>query len=362
MITASNQAMQGFRIAVVAAVCGSAALGDGLTAQADRRAQERIDAALRREGDALVELADAALAGRRVNADVALGWANDFFKARPGTFVPFTITFTAPAQPFRRALLYVRVDARTGAKGRAAKPPAYETIFPVTVEAGPGEPASVTRGFAVPPGRYRVVTALRESPEDPAGRMEGPRQAGVLLQDLDVPDFWTPELATSTVMLADRLQPLTAPVPPDELDEDPYVVGSNRIHVTRARSFDPGQELIVAFLIYNVSVGVDKQFDVQVDYHLYRKNQGGRTAPPDRADHPPARAGERYVTRTNPQRFNPSLMGAQFDPSAGTPVLAGQGILLSGFEPGDYRLGITVTDLLSRKTLSRDVAFTVAGS
>jgi hypothetical protein len=55
-------------------------------------------------------------------------------------------------------------------------------------------------------------------------------------------------------------------------------------------------------------------------------------------------------------------MGAQFDPSAGTPVLAGQGILLSGFEPGQYRLGITVTDLLSRKTLSRDVVFTVAGS
>jgi hypothetical protein len=56
------------------------------------------------------------------------------------------------------------------------------------------------------------------------------------------------------------------------------------------------------------------------------------------------------------------MMGAQFDPAAGTPVLAGQGILLSGFEPGDYRLGITVTDLLSRRTLSRDVAFSVGGS
>ena len=67
------------------------------------------------------------------------------------------------------------------------------------------------------------------------------------------------------------------------------------------------------------------------------------------------------MTRTNPQRFNPSMMGARFDPAAGTPMLAGQGILLSGFEPGDYRLGITVTDLLSRKSLSRDVAFTVVG-
>jgi hypothetical protein len=68
------------------------------------------------------------------------------------------------------------------------------------------------------------------------------------------------------------------------------------------------------------------------------------------------------VTRTTPQRFSPSMMGPLFDAAAGTPILAGQGILLSAFEPGDYRLEITVTDLLSRKTLSRDVAFAVAGS
>jgi hypothetical protein len=139
-------------------------------------------------------------------------------------------------------------------------------------------------------------------------------------------------------------------------------VGSNRIHVTRERAFGRERELIVVFLIYNVSVGPDKHFDIQVDYHLYRKDPNGRPAPEGTSGQPPARAGERYVTRTNPQRFNPSLMGAQFDPTAGTPVLAGQGILLGGFDPGDYRLGITVTDLLSRKTLSRDVAFTVAGS
>jgi len=55
------------------------------------------------------------------------------------------------------------------------------------------------------------------------------------------------------------------------------------------------------------------------------------------------------------------MMGPGFDPLSGTPVLAGQGILLAAFEPGDYRLEITVRDLLSRKTLSRDVAFTVVG-
>jgi hypothetical protein len=55
-------------------------------------------------------------------------------------------------------------------------------------------------------------------------------------------------------------------------------------------------------------------------------------------------------------------MGPYYDPGSGQPVLAGQGILLSEFESGEYRLGITVTDLLSRKTVSRDVTFTVVGS
>ena len=68
------------------------------------------------------------------------------------------------------------------------------------------------------------------------------------------------------------------------------------------------------------------------------------------------------MTRTDPQRFNPALMGPQFDPTAGHPVMAGQGILLSSFPEGEYRLGITVTDRLSRRTLLRDVTFTVVGS
>lgn len=193
------------------------------------------------------------------------------------------------------------------------------------------------------------------------GASDHPRKAAVLLQDLSVPDFWTGELATSTIMLANRVERLDAPVPTDELDEDPYVVGSNRIHVTWDRVFARNRELIVAFLVYNPSFTPDKNFDLQVDYHLYKKearDKGDQAS----AGHPPARPGERYVTRTTPQRFNPSMMGPQYDPAAGTPLLAGQGILLSGFEPGEYRLGITVTDLLSRETLTRDVTFTVAGS
>jgi len=75
--------------------------------------------------------------------------------------------------------------------------------------------------------------------------------------------------------------------------------------------------------------------------------------------HPDARPGETYFNRTEPQRFNPALMGPSFDPRRGEPVLAGQVVPLTGFEDGEYRLDVLVTDLLTGKSVSRDLVFTV---
>lgn len=314
----------------------------------DRRQESKLDEALRRESDALVELADGAMDGRHAPSDFSMEWRNDFLKAQPGTFVPFTIALdTTIRSPFG-ALMYVRVieRPRNPARRRRDMPFPYETIFPVDAGQASVPPVRIRRGFAVPPGSYTVWVVLRERPVNPLDRKTGTQKTSVLMQDLDVPDFWTESLTTSTVMLADRVEQLSEAVPAARLDENPYVVGTSRIHPAAGSSFRRGSELIVVFLIYNPSVGPDRHFDVQVDYHLYRK----------------VREGERYVTRTNPQRFNPSMMGAHFDPAAGQPVLAGQGIPLSSFEVGEYRLGITVTDLLSRKSVARDVTFTVIGS
>ena len=313
----------------------------------DQREQARIDDALRREGEAVIELANTAMEGRARPGDFPLEWRNDFLKAQPGTFVPFTVTVDPTIRATLGALMYVRVVARGAAPdpGRRGMAFPYETIFPLDMTGPRVQPVRVQRGFAVAPGRYTVYVVVRERPAASRGRRDSPK-ASVLVQELEVPNFWTGELTTSTVMLADRVETLSTPVSPAQLEEDPYVVGTSRIYPASSAIYRQGAELIVVFLIYNPRVGSDKQFDVQVDYHLYRKN----------------RQGERYVTRTNPQRFTPSMMGPHFDPGAGQPVLAGQGILLSEFETGEYRLGITVTDLLSRQTISRDVAFTVVGS
>jgi hypothetical protein len=163
-------------------------------------------------------------------------------------------------------------------------------------------------------------------------------------------------------MIADRIDRVATAVVGDDLLERPYVIGTNEIHRATGTAFRQDRELIVVFLIYNPTVSLDKSFDIQVDYHLFKKNAPGQRAESaDDADHPPVQPGESYVTRTAPQRFKPAVMGADYDPGSG-PILAGQGILLSSFTSGEYRLGITVRDLTSRQTLSRDVTFKVVGS
>jgi hypothetical protein len=329
----------------------------------DRRSQDRLDEMRRREGEALLTLADAAMAGR-APSDFAIAWSNDFFKAQTGTFVPFTVTIDRSALTAADALMYVRAARRDAlpARGGSVVRYPFDIIFPVALHGPPGQPLRITRGFAVAPGDYDVYVALRERAADPLAsdrRLKG----AVLKQPLTVPDFWTGELATSTIMLADRIDQVATAITGDEVLERPYVIGANEVHRAAGTAFRRDRELIVVFLIYNPAVSPDKRFEIEVDYHLFRKDgDAAQTAAVGGdADHPPARDGERYVTRTTPQRFKPAVMGADFDPASG-PIMAGQGILLSSFQEGEYRLGITVTDLMSRKSLSRDVTFKVVGS
>ena len=327
----------------------------------DRRSQDRIEDAQRKEGEAVIRLVDAAMAGH-ASSDFSIAWRNDFFKAQAGTFVPFTVTIDRSSLTAASALMYVRAARRESATTprEAGERYPFDIIFPVSLSAPAGQPVRITRGFAVAPGDYDVYVALRERPADPLSadrRLKG----AVLKQALTVPDFWTGELATSTVMLADRIDAV-APVSGDDVLERPYVVGTNEIQPVATTSFRRSRELIVVFLIYNPTVSEEKNFDIEVKYHLFRRDDAApaETAV-DAESHPPARAGERYVTRTPPQHFKPSVMGSDFDPVTG-PILAGQGILLSSFQEGEYRLGITVTDLMSRRSLTRDVTFSVAGS
>jgi hypothetical protein len=353
-------------------VCGITAIavtcGPILSAQApDRRQLERIEQALRQEGQAVVALADAA-PNRTPPADFTLTWHNDFLKAQTGTFVPFIVTIAPRAARASDALLYVRAarppQASTEPRAGRRRPPAseappppypFEEIYPVALS---DQPVRIARGFALPAGEYQVTVVVRERErDDQRGRR---RMAAVLRQALTVPDYATGTLATSTIMLANRLTVLSEPPPASTLAERPYVIGTREIEPASDSEFRPSEELIVVFLVYNPAVTPDRQFDLEVEYHFFRKSRAG---PGDQQPGVPAGLsalpGERYFNRTEPQRFNPAILGPPFDPEAGQPVMAGQGVPLAGFPEGEYRLLIRIMDRISKRSLEREVAFTV---
>ena len=195
--------------------------------------------------------------------------------------------------------------------------------------------------MAVPAGSYDLYVVMRERAA--AG---GTPKAAVLKQPLDVPNYTTGEFATSSVLLAERVDQLPAPVTPEQQSERPYAFGQQEVIVSPDHKFKKDQELIVLFQIYNPTI-TDKKFNIEATYTFFQQA-------PD---------GEKKFNSTEPQTFTPESMGAAFDPGAAEQsIQAGQGIPLKSFPEGNYRLEIKVVDKLANpaKTLTQNVNFTVA--
>jgi hypothetical protein len=326
--------------------------------------RNRLEELHRREGEAIIALADAALAGQPTASDLTMHWKNDLLKAQQGTFVPFVVTIDPVSPRPSGLLLYVRLVERQGVRSRGDESSALsavETVYPIDLRASRPGPIRVTRGFAARPGDYDLVVVVRERID--AARPEAPRRAATLTRRLTVPDFARAELTTSSVILADGMTQLPAAPTEEQPEERPYLIGLSEIQPAADTVFKRDEELIVVFLVYNPFVTPERKFDIEVEYHFFTKT-GARQAPdqqdvPGDAGRPPAREGERYFNHTKPQRFTPAIMGPEFDPTAGQPLMAGQGVPLASFPEGEYRLAIRVIDIVTGKSIERDVSFSV---
>jgi hypothetical protein len=337
--------------------------------------------AQQQEIQALVRVADAAMSGQQAPSEFPILFQNDFLKAQ-GTrvWVPITLTLD-PAKLTSSALtLYLRVvprgttappaapaadksakdskDKKKDGKDAAPAPPApaypYEDASFMDVKpAGPGQPIRILRGIGVPAGSYDLYIVLHERPAagaapaaaaaTPAAPAATAGKTSVLKQPLDVPNYAAGELATSTVILAERVDQLPTPITPDQQSEHPYAFGQTEIVVAADKKFKKAQELIVLLQIYNPMLTPEKKFNLEATYTFYRQ-EGGT---------------EKRFNSTEPQTFSAETMGAGFDPGGNSSIQAGQGVPLQSFPEGSYRLEIKITDKLSAKVLTQNVNFTV---
>jgi hypothetical protein len=350
-----------WRIGIMAFRRGAIALGVlaaftisiTLAAQAPTPAPRKLSKAEEKERDVMYQIATTAATGEMPN-DLSLAWTRDDILKASGNqqYIPFIVTIDPSKTQTKNLMMYWRVvstsapppPAATG-KGNDKNKPlqqfAYEGLTPATA----GADGRISRSIAALPGTYDVYVVVKEPTPERAPKNAPPPKVSVIKKTLEVPDLWNGELSTSTVFVG-RLDPLPAPLTPQQQTERPYVIGTMEITPEPSTKFTKKGELSTFMLIYNPKTDAANKPDIVVEYNFYAKQEGA----------------EKFFNKTNPQNLNAETLPPQFDFAAGHQLQAGQAVPLGSFPEGDYRLEIKVTDKLANKTLTRDVNFSVAGS
>ena len=370
----------------VLTACAAAAL----LAVAPAGAQDDLEDWQRAELRSMLDAIEAAMDGRIVPVGDPFEFRPDFLKGTDGdAYVPFTLMIDPDRIDTSSVSMYLYVVEAGDTD------PVFEDAYFADVESGV-EAIRISRAFAVPGGPYDVYIAIRESSRDlaPEGNPPGDRDrarideycGGLFPQDLssrfacqeqeylayrlqrrprlsydadeesatmmmlrarvDVPDLWNNQLQLSSVIVPELVEPLSAPLTPDEQILSPYSLGTTRIVPKLDEAFGKRAELSLIFLVYNPGLADGSKPDITIEYSFHQRTD----------------AGESYFNRTNPQEFNGQTLPPGFDLTLGHQIVAGQTVPLSLFPAGDYRLEIKVTDNTNSAEIIENVMFTVLES
>src|SRR3954469_7622908 len=354
-----QQRRAGFALLVLAVSVSSI----GLFAQS--KDDKKKDEAQKREIQNIVKSVDDLAAGQTAANDLSMTWVReDVLKAQgQKEYVPFTVQIDPSKVSGGTVAFYWRVVSKTPAAAAAPDPGkkddkkdkdkdkgkksdyAYEDISFMPVTAGQTS-MKISRSFTVPAGNYDVYLIAKEPTPEKPPKNAPPQKMSAIKQTVNVPDFWNNELTTSSVIVAQRIDPLPAPLTPQQQIERPYALGGIEIVPVNSLKMPKKAELQTFMIIYNPKTDSMNKPDVQVEYNFYSKAGGA----------------EKFFNKTTPQSLNAQTLPPQFDVAAGHQLQAGQGVPLSTFPEGDYRLEIKVTDKIANKSISRDVNFSVTGS
>jgi hypothetical protein len=343
------------------------------------------------EASALAAVVDAVAAGGAPGGDAWLQWTGHFLRSGDGNvYVPFTLSIAEAPREFGDVNLYVRV-ARRGAGPGTGQSKGTDIVgfqpgqIPVSVPERqfvpegvptPGENAaalalldrqraqtgkhpferyepiaakelrgaSIQRAFLVPPGDYDVYVAIREragaAPFDVA---QGRPKWAVLKRALTVPAFPAGRLSASSVILADRIDAMPAPLTGGDQQRRPYALGAAEIVPAADSTLSSDETLTVAFLVYNPGLDAGGRPRITVDYRFFRAASFDPTP----------------FVETQPQQLDSTTLPATLDLKRERQLAVTQSVPLITFTPGAYRLEIVIQDQISSERLTLPLEFRI---
>lgn len=327
-----------------------------------------VDQSQLKGAQALIKAVYATLRGRLDPRGQPLGWFHAFFKGENGnTYIPYTVTIPRSAVSGSTIAMYVFVTphlspGKGGSRQRPDDPEpaelqapagpetAFQAIYFLDADTYRAPDAyRVSRAFTVLAGNYDVYVAVGDMTAAQADSKPSPDKTAanvmVIKQEVLVPDLWRTSLSTSTVVVAERVEPLKEAPTVEQQTSNPYLVSGWHIVPAQRTEFQRSDELSVIFLVYNAGLTSARKPDVTIEYTFYRRS-GTR---------------ETYFVKTPPQLFNASTVPT-FSVEAGHQIIGGQAVPLKSFPEGVYRLEVKVVDKTNGSTVTRDVAFSVRAS
>lgn len=317
----------------------------GLLLAAAPVAAQELEDWQREELEPLIDVVASALDGEIVAQEDPFELLPTFIKATDGnSYVPFTLTIDPDAVGDRVAV-YLYVDEHQEVpveRDDDERPEAvFEDAYFLEVAESDGT-VRISRAFNAPGGLYDVYVAIRDSAGEDGDRDDDPTVL-LLREQVEVPDFWTPDLAVSTILVAESIAPLTAPLTPEQQVTRPYALGAFEILPKFELAFTQAEEFAPIFFVYNPGLQDGAKPNVTVEFDFHRQTD----------------EGEEFFNRTPPQEFNSQTLPPDFDLTIGHQIVAGQQIPLQSFPAGAYRLEVKVTDHTSGTEVVRNVAFSV---
>lgn len=388
--------MTRYPVSVRSVIVGSLAVALAATtvfAQAVPKKQ-KLNRKQREELPRLMRIVDSVVESDLPGGDAWLRWTGHFLRAPDGkTYVPFTLTIDEADTGFDSIGIYIRVAERAvieeglddakqddtsgaasgdlpisnpeGQFGQRGAPTAGQnsavaaSIAASLRQKGPLKlpfedvhflepsrpeadgPWIVQRALAVAPGEYDLFIAVREF-TDGKRADDTPPKTAVLKQRLSVPDLSGEVFTTSSVVLAERVEALTARLSDSEQLEHPYALGTVEITPVQRSVFHPVDELSLVFFAYNMA-SVGGTPDVTVQYRFYKVG-----------------IQDQLIVAGQPQLFNGTTLPPGFDVDAiGRQLPINIAVPLKSFPAGPYRLEILVTDNLADVAVTRNVTFVV---
>ncbi|MCC7124735.1 MAG: hypothetical protein IT178_07790 [Acidobacteria bacterium] len=325
-------------LAVAVALSGTFALAQSAKPDTKKRSKQE-----QREIEEVVKVVDGVMAGQPAPTDIQMSITPYFLKSQEArTFVPFVLDVKgAPAADLAMYIRVVDPAAQPDPKAKKIEYPWDDIHFVPGTDVTDGK---VNRVFMAAPGTYDVYLALKERlPEKaPKGQVA---KVGVIKQQIVVPDFMNAELATSSVLVTDKVNQLTAPLSGEEARERPFVFGAQELLPAADMEFGKAEELSIFYQVYNAGLDQAGKPNIVMEYEFHKKEGDA----------------EKFFNKTNPQTVSAANLPPQFDPSK-FPVPGGITVPLASFGEGQYRLAIKISDKVANKTLTRDVNFVVKAS